>query len=115
MQSTPERRLAIRNYLSQARYTTIEYLMSEFGASKSTIRRDLDYLETELSVPIERVPGNQGGIRVFEDWYASMNYLSDAQEQFLQSLLPNLTEEQQEQMKDILFCFSKPKTSDRSA
>ena len=101
MTSTPERRLAIRNYLSQARSTTIEYLMSEFGASKSTIRRDLDYLETELSVPIERIPGNRGGIRVFERWYAGMTYLSDKQEDFLRSLMPSLSGEQKAMMEDM--------------
>lgn len=108
MQSTPERRIAIRNFLSAQRHTTIEYLMSEFGVSKSTIRRDLEYLETELYVPIIRQSGNCGGIRVIDGWFASQNYLNAEQEHFLRSLIPGLQPEERAKMEDILASFVRP-------
>ena len=97
-----DRRLAMKDLLSQKRETTIEYLMSRFNASKSTVRRDLDYLETEMGVPLLRQSGNGGGIRVLDGWYATRHCLSPAQEAFLRGLLPRLDKEDRVGMEEIL-------------
>lgn len=111
MQSTPERRIAIRNYLSQVRRTTISQLVQEFGVSRRTIQYDLDYLETELFVPILRECGHGGGISVVDGWFASQHYLSDADENFLRGLISGLQPDQQAKLASIIESFARPKAS----
>ena len=108
MLTTPERRLALRDYLSECRQTTIEYIASRFGVCRRTVFSDLDYLETELSVPLIRKSGKGGYIRVIDGWYASRNYFSPQEESFLKSLMPGLQPEQKAQMEELLSRFVKP-------
>lgn len=106
MIATSDRRLAIRDYISDKRETTIAELMREFGVSKSTIRRDLDAITETTS--FEMVPGNGGGIRATDGWYSSHRYLSDKQERLLKDLMAGLQPEQKETMESILAAFGKP-------
>ncbi|MGN8738926.1 DeoR family transcriptional regulator [Bilifractor sp. HCP3S3_D3] len=108
MAAEAERKLAMRDYLSQVRHTTLAELMDEFHVSKSTVRRDLDYLETELNVPLLRNQGNNGGISVMDGWSAQRIYLSPAQEQLLQKLLPTLADDDKATMETILQKFCNP-------
>lgn len=106
MKATSDRRLAIRDYISVKRQTTLRELTDEFGVSKSTIRRDLDAI-TATSF-FEMVPGNGGGIRAIDGWYASNHYLTVEQEVFLQGIQE--LQPGQEKIRDsILVAFGRPK------
>ena len=107
MQTAHERREAIRNYLSNVRFTTLQNLMNEFGVSKSTVRRDIDIL-TETT-PLETIQGNGGGIRVADGWCVSRRYLTDKQEALLKRISAGLQAEDIKVMESILVAFGKPK------
>lgn len=72
MRATTERRLAIRDFISMKRHTSIPELMQEFDVSKSTILRDLEALTETISY--YTTTGNGGGIHATEGWYASNTY-----------------------------------------
>ena len=61
MKSTSDRRLAIRDYISEKRHTTVLELMREFNVGYSTIKRDLDAITATTSFYNS---GNGGGIHV---------------------------------------------------
>lgn len=107
MRTANERREAIRNYLSDVRFTTLGKLTDEFGVSKSTIRRDIDIL-TETT-PLETIQGNGGGIQVADGWYVNRRYLTEEQEALLNRLLSRLQVEDRKVIKSILVAFEKPK------
>ncbi len=107
MQSTTERRQYILEYISDHRFVQIQDLMNEFDISRRTAIRDVQLLS--CSYPIYTQQGGAGGIRAVDGWYLSRRYLSDNQENLLQSLLPGLQPEQKEIMNRILMAFAKPK------
>ena len=78
MQSALDRRQEILQRLSDRRQDTIENLMTEFGVSRSTIKRDIEILA--CSAPIYTVQGNGGGIRVMDGYYYGRRYLKSDQE-----------------------------------
>ena len=104
-----ERQMAIRDYISDKRETSIRELMAEFGVSRNTIRSDLDAITP--STAFEMVPGHGGGIRVLPGWSSGRRYLNQEQESLLKSLLPGLQPEQQAVMESILTAFALPKSS----
>lgn len=106
MKSTSDRRLAIRDFISDKRHTTIKELMDEFDVSKSTIRRDLDAITDSASFYM--TPGNGGGIHAIDGWYASRRYLSAEQEALLTRLSSGLQEDDLKVMQGILAAFGKP-------
>ena len=60
------------DYISRVREFTIEKLAKEFKVSKSSIQRDLIDLQTDPhNVPLISTPGNGGGYKVMDGWYAS--------------------------------------------
>ena len=107
MMTANERRQEIVEILSDRRFEKIENLMSEFGVSRSTIKRDIETLS--LSYPIYSVSGNGGGIRVAEGWYSSRRYLKPAQEELLTRLKSELQSDDLQVMESILAAFAKPK------
>lgn len=107
MQSTSERRLAIRDAISERRHTTVAELARDFGVSCSTIKRDLDALTATTSFYCTK--GTGGGIHAMDGWYASNRYLSSPQEAFLRKLQDGLqTETDRQMMESILSAFAKP-------
>lgn len=109
MVTANERRQEIIEILSDRRFEKIENLMSEFGVSRSTIKRDIEVLS--LSYPIYSVSGNGGGIRVADEWYSNRRYLKPAQEELLNRLKSGLQPEDMQVMESILVAFGKPKVS----
>lgn len=109
MVTANERRQEIIEILSDRRYEKIENLMSEFGVSRSTIKRDIEVLS--LSYPIYSVSGNGGGIRVADGWYSNRRYLKPMQEELLNRLKSGLQPEDMQVMESILAAFAKPKVS----
>ena len=108
MMSTSDRRLAIRDLLSERRYTTVPELMNEFHVSYSTVIRDLDAI-SEFTAFV-KTPGNSGGIHAVDGWYASNRYYSAEQEAFLRKLGAGLqTDEDRKMMESILSAFAMPK------
>lgn len=107
MLSTNDRRLAIRDAISDRRHTTIEELARDFGVSKATIKRDLVALTGIISY--YGTTGPDGGIHATEGWYSSRRYLSSDQEAFLKKLKAGLqTEADQRMMEGILCAFAMP-------
>ena len=109
MMTQAERQMAIRDYISDKRETSIRELMAEFGVSRNTIRSDLDAITP--STAFEMVPGHGGGIRTLPGWSSGRRYLNQEQEALLKSLLPGLQPEQQAVMESILTAFALPKSS----
>ena len=101
----------MKEHLSNVRQTTIQDLCRRYSVCKNTVRTDLDHLETEMDVPLERKSGNGGYIRVIDGWYASRNYLYAEEEQTLRDILPGLQPEQQIQVLSILKRFAKPRVN----
>lgn len=109
MQSALDRRQEILQRLSDRRQDTIENLMTEFGVSRSTIKRDIEILA--CSAPIYTVQGNGGGIRVMDGYYHGRRYLKSDQEALLRKLLPGLQPEDQKTLQGVLDAFAMPRAS----
>lgn len=108
MKSTSDRRLAIRDYISEKRHTTVPELMREFNVGYSTIKRDLDAITATTS--FYTTQGNGGGIHATDGWYASNRYFSAGQEAFLKKIQSGLqTEAEQKMMESILSAFAMPR------
>ena len=107
MRATTDRRLAIRDFISMKRHTSIPELMQEFDVSKSTILRDLEALTETISY--YTTTGNGGGIHAMEGWYATNRHYTPDQEAFLRKLEAGLqTDEDRKMMESILMAFAKP-------
>ena len=107
MRATTDRRLAIRDFISMKRHTSIPELMQEFDVSKSTILRDLEALTETISY--YTTTGNAGGIHAMEGWYATNRYYTPDQEAFLRKLEAGLqTDKDRKMMESILMAFAKP-------
>lgn len=111
MKSAVERRQSILEVVSDRRQIKIEELAARYGVNERTIRRDVEALS--CSYPIVSVSGNGGGIKALDGWYLSHRYLHENQEALLLSLLPGLSPEDQNTMKQILTAFAKPKEEDK--
>lgn len=107
MRATSDRRLAIRDFISDKRHTTVAELMHEFAISKSTVLRDLNAITATTS--FYSTPGNGGGIHAIDGWYASSRYLSAEQEALLRRLSDGLQPEDEKLMDGILAAFAKPR------
>ena len=105
-----ERRLAIRDYISAKRKTTIAELMQEFDASRSTIKRDIQELEAAYLISIESIDGKGGGIRAMDGWYANKTYFTPKQEALIRRFGIGLqTEDDIQTFETILATFVMPK------
>ena len=106
MKNTSDRRLAIRDYISAKRHTTVGELAAEFDVGYNTIIRDLDAITDSASFYM--TPGNGGGIHAIDGWYASRRYLSAEQEALLTRLSSGLQADDLKVMQGILAAFGKP-------
>lgn len=107
--NTNERRLAIRNYISEKRETSISELMQEFHASRSTVKRDLEEIAEIAS--FYGVPGKGGGIRAMDGWYVNKTYFTLKQEALVRNMGLGLqTEEEKRIFETILTTFVRPKS-----
>ena len=111
MRSVTERRQLMLEFISDHRHVRIQDLMNEFSISRHTAIRDVQVLA--CSHPIYTQQGGGGGVRAMDGWYLSRRYLHDDQEALLRALLPGLTPEEQNTMKQILTAFAKPKKEDK--
>ena len=87
MQSATERRQEVLYFISDRRRVTYQEIADEFGISFNTARRDVELLA--CSYPIDVVNGKGGGVRAMDGWYASKRYLTDEQEEEIESYLLN--------------------------
>lgn len=103
--STAERRNDIYALLKKRRMTTISALVSEFGVSERTIRRDVE--ELSLTYPIETVRGRYGGGVKLADWYQPhRTRLSPEQMELLRKLAPSLAGHDLAVMNSIIDQFA---------
>lgn len=100
-----ERRIGIMDYLSRARQATYDILAVEFDVSKSTIREDIQAL-IDAHLPIERVRGRYGGVRLPDNFYFYRNPMNTRQIELLNRLLPQLNDADAETMRSILFTYA---------
>ena len=109
MKATTERRLAIREFISWKRHTSIPELMKEFAVSKSTILRDLDALAETTSY--YTTTGINGGIHTTSGWYSSNQYLSKEDETFLRMVIEERlsSREEKERMERIFAAYVRPR------
>lgn len=105
--SANERRMQMLELLCERRFETIENLMFEFNASRSTIKRDVQTLM--LSYPVYTVQGNGGGVSVVDGYYFGRKYLNEEQTLLLENLSKGLTGKDLATMQRILQSFALPK------
>lgn len=98
-----ERRNAIIERLCLRRYDKADNLAFEFNVSRRTIVNDLLILSTEY--PIYTVQGNGGGVYVDANYRLGKSYLKSNEQELLEKLLPSLSGEDAETMKNILRKF----------
>lgn len=102
-----ERREAIREYLICHGKTTQRELAEMFGVTDRTIRDDMRAVECSLN--IVPVKGHNGGTHLNPLNNPNRVYLSNREQELLESLLPGLQPEEQEIMKGIFRKFSAKK------
>jgi predicted DNA-binding transcriptional regulator YafY len=108
VQSTCDRRLAIRDFISARRHTSVPELMQEFGVSYNTVLRDLDAITGTTA--FYTTPGRAGGVHACDGWYASNHYLTAPQEALLRGLQSEQqTEADRKMLEDIISAFAMPR------
>lgn len=100
-----ERRIRILNFLMLQKQTTIRELKEEFQVSKNTIVRDIEFIS--CIAPIYTKQGNGGGIYILPEYRSYKNYLTDAEEDFLYSLMQNVSNEKKRILCGIITKFTK--------
>lgn len=100
-----ERRIGIMDYLSRERQATYDILAAEFGVSKSTIREDVQSL-IDAHLPIERVRGRYGGVKLPNNFYFYRNPMTSVQTELLNRLLLQLSGTDAETMQSIIFTYA---------
>lgn len=99
-----ERREEIIETLYHRRKETMSNLAEEFGVSLRTINYDIEKLS--LSHPIITVQGNGGGVEIMEGCYSGRKYLNPEQQELLENLKSNLSDEDLQTMNSILKTFA---------
>ena len=100
-----ERRTKILEYLSLEKQSTRCELASRFDVSLDTIDRDVMFLSSVA--PIYTKQGNGGGIYILPEYRSYKNYLTDAEENFLYSLMPLVSNEEKRILCAIITKFTK--------
>lgn len=100
-----ERRMRIIEYLDWKRKATYDNLANEFEVSKSTIREDIQAL-MDAHLPLERVRGRYGGVRVSGHFHFYGRPLNARQTELLNRLSLQLVGEDAEIMQSILWTFA---------
>lgn len=100
-----ERRTKILEFLVQKKQSTRLELAMEFDVSVDTIDRDIVYLSGVA--PVYTKQGNQGGIYILPEFRSYKNYLTDAEENCLYSLIENSSNEERRIICGIITKFTK--------
>lgn len=108
-----ERRTRMLEYLSLAKQSTRAELANRFEVSSDTIDRDIMYLSS--IAPIYTKQGNGGGIYILPEYRSYKNYLTDAEEDFLYSLMQNVSNEEKRILCGIITKFTKNPLREYSA
>lgn len=101
-----ERRQALLELLCERRHEKIENLAFQFNVSERTIRNDV--LELSLSYPIYTMSGRyNSGVYVSDDYYLGKLYLSEEQQNLLESLMSKCNPEETKTMQSIIERFGR--------
>ena len=100
-----ERRIKILQILLLNKKTTRQELSDEFQVSINTIVRDIEFISR--IAPIYTKQGNGGGIYILPEYRSYKNYLTDAEENFLYSLMPLVSNEEKRILCAIITKFTK--------
>ena len=104
---TPDdRRHKMVEYLSARRKVTYQELAEEYGITWRTAKRDIEILT--LSVPLETIRGNGGGVRVMDGWHSNRLYMNEDQKLLLIELREGLSGKDLKIMDSILTDFIVP-------
>jgi len=106
-----ERRTKMLFYISQAKFVTRLELTEEFNVSLATINRDI-YILGGIA-PIYTKQGNGGGIYILPEYRSYKNYLTDAEENFLYSLMPLVSNKEKRIEKNLIHCYSSFRNQNR--
>lgn len=104
-----ERRMDIMYFLSDVRETHYSELTKRYGVTAPVIKKDLDYLESVCHVPIDRIRGNNGGVRIFGDWKAYQKHLTVEQDTALKYAIESVPDTYKSALKSILSDFGSAK------
>ena len=100
-----ERRTKMLFYITQSKFVTRLELAEKFNVSLATINRDIFILSG--IAPIYTKQGNGGGIYILPEYRSYKNYLTDAEENFLYSLMPLVSNEEKRILCGIITKFTK--------
>ena len=103
--NTVERRTRILEFLRLHKHATRKELSERFGVCVNTIVNDL-YAINGIA-PIYTQRGNGGGIYILPEYRSYKNYLTDAEENFLYSLMPLVSNEEKRILCAIITKFTK--------
>ena len=97
--SSSERRTDMLIFMNEVRETHYRDLSKIYGVSAPTIKKDLDYLESVFSVPLIRIGGNGGSVKVMDDWHFHFKVLTVEQ---VKTLIEVIAQTDDENTKKIL-------------
>ena len=100
-----ERRARMLDFIVKRKESTRFELASEFGVSISTIHRDIIYLSG--IAPVYTKQGNQGGIYILPEFRSYKNYLTEAEENCLYTLIENSNVEERRILCGIITKFTR--------
>ena len=101
--------MSIMYYLSAVRETHYVDLIQKYGVTAPVIKKDLDYLESICHVPIDRIRGNNGRVRIFGNWTARHRHLTAEQENALNEIIKFIPDTYVPMLKSILRDFGSAK------
>ena len=103
-----ERRFKLALWLSQRKTATYNEIAEEFHISQSSVKTDLDALESTFRVPLERRRGKKG-ISISDDkWSFSKPHLLSKEQEYLLSLKMYIPEELHMQLDEIIRKYGNP-------
>ena len=101
VESPTQRRLAIRDYISRVRRTSIARIAYDFGVSPLTVKRDLQALN-EPGIIVLR-GRNRNSVLAADGWYSNRKMFSKPQADFVRDLCTRLPdEEDRKKLTEIL-------------
>ena len=102
-----ERRLDIVLYLSQMREVHYNELIARYNVSAPVIRRDLNYIEDILRVPITRKRGRAGSVMISNsEWSIYQKHLNRNQEELIKKIILTLNGSERSIMQSVLNDFA---------
>ena len=104
VESPTQRRLAIRDYISRVRRTSITRIAYDFGVSPLTVKRDLQALN-DPGIKILR-GRNKDSVRACDGWYSNCKLFKPSQEAFIRDLCTRVDEEDRKKLLEILKDFA---------